>query len=211
MFNPIDTIPLHDKSNQFEYEIIDYKYYAGFMQRFCANLIDGIILSIVSFLVLFFRDINVTLFITLTIFSFFISIFYNVYFLKNYGATYGKSLMDIKVVKLNGEKIDWKESILRNIVEIIVSMFQTIIILICVFSISSKEFMTVVNEGGNFTKSINLDLNLYFEYLLLFWCLSELIFILFNKQRRAIHDYIAGTVVIYKHYEDEFIEINKPK
>jgi uncharacterized RDD family membrane protein YckC len=35
------------------------------------------------------------------------------------------------------------------------------------------------------------------NWLLLAWTLSELVVLLFNEKRRAIHDYIAGTVVVH--------------
>ena len=34
------------------------------------------------------------------------------------------------------------------------------------------------------------------------WTWSELIVMLTNRQRRALHDFIAGTVVIKKEYAD---------
>jgi len=40
------------------------------------------------------------------------------------------------------------------------------------------------------------------------WWWSEFIVLLFNKRKRAIHDFMAGTVVIKKQYEKKEITSN---
>ena len=41
------------------------------------------------------------------------------------------------------------------------------------------------------------------------WVWSEFIVLLCNKRKRALHDYIAGTVVVNKEYSDTTLELNQ--
>ena len=58
-------------------------------------------------------------------------------------------------------------------------------------SLSSMEFAQQMTEH---TPSFHNTINSMFQI----WFWGELIVLLFNKRRRAIHDFIAGTVVIKK-------------
>ena len=42
------------------------------------------------------------------------------------------------------------------------------------------------------------------------WIWSEFVVLLFNRRKRAIHDFIAGTVVILKEFAEPDLGLNVP-
>src|SRR5271157_1079605 len=137
--------------------------YQGFWKRLCATVLDGFILIILGsglivLLSLFFNKLfrgfdyleEIIFFITTTIV---VSLPYESFFWSSkYEATPGKMLLGIKVVDLNGQRLNLKNAVFRWIGKIIT------------------------------------DLTFGIGYLI----------IGFTYQKRGLHDYIAGTIVIQR-------------
>jgi len=150
--------------------------YQTFGSRFLAAIIDGIILSFVYSLFVRFifrfdssqtnQLLDDSLYYIYSIFSHY-----------KYGQTIGKKITNVKVVSNLDESklIGLANAIKRDNVGIILSILGFLI----------------YNSPGQFDLSV---------YMLLFstvgWGLAEIVSMLFNKKRRAIHDYLANSVVI---------------
>lgn len=94
---------------------------AGFWRRFAAIMIDGVILFVAQFPILFIgKLLGATQSISWALYSNLIggllSFFYVGYFLTTRGATVGKILLSIKVVRKNNQPFDFKTVFLREIV-----------------------------------------------------------------------------------------------
>jgi len=115
----------------------------------------------------------------------------------NYGGTFGKLIVGIKIVKVNGETIHYKEAFLRNIVDLVFGVTIVIMQAYTLFKISdpSHESLTWIKKAGYLYKSMP-DSYKPISILNQIWIWSELIILLFNKKKRALHDFIAGTVVV---------------
>jgi uncharacterized RDD family membrane protein YckC len=111
----------------------------------------------------------------------------------NYGATIGKKFMKLMVVNKDYEKINLKEVLLRNIFDIVWRIFFFVITLIIY---KSEGFLNISSnkEFVDFQKDI-INLNPYL-LLYLFIIIIEIVFILTDKKRRALHDRIGNTFVI---------------
>ena len=106
-----------------------------------------------------------------------------------------KMTLKIQIVKVSGDNAGWRESVLRFIVDLFFYLSISTLMIISL-SISSEiwgheDFMMLINNYKS--PAYNF---IYRVQQIWFW--GELIVILTNKRRRAIHDYIAGTVVITK-------------
>ena len=90
-------------------------YYASFLERLVATLIDGVILFAISFGVsLVFNMIDLA---SLgTILTLILSIGYSIFFIGTSGATPGKKVMHIKVIKTTGEKPNFIDAFLREVI-----------------------------------------------------------------------------------------------
>ena len=177
------------------------KVYAGFWKRLCAAIIDILVWIPLAFIFYYIQSINIiTATIAAGIYSFFFSI-YSVYLNYNFGGTLGKLAIGIRVTKPNGKKIDLKEALLRSSVDIV---FALLVASIQVYAISRVDSDTFLKSG--YIERIRLTTSLFPEYskytdiLSNVWYWSEMIVLLLNKRKRALHDFIAGTVVIHKKF-----------
>jgi uncharacterized RDD family membrane protein YckC len=124
------------------------------------------------------------------------SIAYHVYFLSRWGQTPGKMAAGIKVVSRNGAAITQRQAWLRSSVGIGLGVINSVAVLHVLATWTGPEWwsLTWTARGAELAKRSSVfpvtdrasDI----------WMWSELVVMLFNKKRRALHDFIAGTVVI---------------
>ncbi|MCK4401922.1 RDD family protein [bacterium] len=172
--------------------------YAGFWKRFCALIVDAIIMSPIFFISSRFAHKSLHGYIATTIFGLFAYIIFQIIFVKFWGGSPGKLAVKIKIVKLNGSNVLWREAILRSIVDL---MFILLIDFIIIYTLSKSNITWGSYTFQVFRKYYKTLLPSYYktiEILRQIWFWSELIVLLFNKKKRALHDFIAGTVVIRK-------------
>ncbi|HEY9909916.1 MAG TPA: RDD family protein [Thermosynechococcaceae cyanobacterium] len=97
--------------------------YVGLGKRFVALLIDGIILQFVNYLIAAVTGgtteggYSVQGPAALLVFA--VNIGYGVVLEKIQGATLGKQVVGIKVVRMDGSPIDWSEAVIRNLLRIV--------------------------------------------------------------------------------------------
>ena len=95
-----------------------------------------------------------------------------------YGQTVGKYLMKVKVVDLNGSSIGFKRAALRDLPQIILVGASLIPIMNVTFGGTPEEPVTPV------------------LILMSVWGLADVLVFLLNPAGRALHDLIAGTIVV---------------
>jgi uncharacterized RDD family membrane protein YckC len=161
------------------------KYRTG-LKRIGAAIVDGIVFIPLLLLEqwLFRSTQNTAILISWTIFSAFLPIFYTIILHYKYGQTIGKWVVEVKVLDV-GEtrRITLTQSILREIFYLSVE------------TIGMGYFLFLAVKGNNFTPSIQ-DFKDFSGTALWIWNLLEIITMLTNSKRRAIHDFIARSVVI---------------
>jgi uncharacterized RDD family membrane protein YckC len=163
--------------------------YRTFWLRFFAALIDGLII-VVPLMVLAYVlkefGLNTESVDEGTDFAIAcLGLIYIVAMHAKFGQTVGKMVAEVKVVRVTDEgDIGLRESLLRSIVPILVVVI-TLAFWVTYFFLPSTLVITA------FSYSMILV-----AILLQFWDLSEMITMLLNKKRRAIHDFIARTVVV---------------
>jgi uncharacterized RDD family membrane protein YckC len=177
--------------------------YAGFLRRFIAIWIDVLVLAPVLGLFLYIEglDRNLSLFIVIP--STLIFWGYNFYCHGRSGATIGKWAMNVRVVKTDLTPMGYKESFLRFSPDALFAIFLIISQESALLNISIEEFASLgfvdrMNRLDALAPAWNNIVDIFQQI----WIWSEFIVLLLNKKRRALHDYIAGTVVILT--EEEF-------
>jgi uncharacterized RDD family membrane protein YckC len=188
-----------------EIEGINDKIYSGFWSRLGANLLDGLIIIPFSLAILFINSFNIYIYIFTIIPNLLFAFWYHVFLTKKYGGTPGKLIVGIKIIKIDSSPIGWKESFLRYIVTLFLSLVTIIFIVTAIFS-ADTEIYNNLNWLQKNTYLANLAKINGINIITNIWFWSELIVLLFNKRKRAIHDFIAGTVVIKSEYVDKIRE-----
>ncbi len=165
--------------------------YAGFWRRLGAALIDVFIFiplypSLFSgcthWKTLFLESLGTGLLYT----------FYVVYCHGRWGQTLGKKITRIRVTKLDGTRINWRIAFLRYFVDFAFTILS--------FVVSTATFLSIT-DFNSVVCGVQPDIG-YVDLVSLAWIIwicSDLAVLLFNKKKRAIHDFIAHTVVIHAH------------
>lgn len=122
---------------------------------------------------------------------------YFVYSHGRFGQTIGKYLVGIRVVKRNGEVIGWQEAWLRSSFDVLFVSFSCAAAFIVLTTIADRDYYNV----GWSQRSQNLYALRpawvgWTDIASQIWTWSEVVVMLFNRERRALHDFIAGTIVI---------------
>lgn len=164
--------------------------YAGFWRRSAAMAIDVLVLWPISFAVMLFAP-RYGLVLSLAI-----GTLYPIYFHAVYGQTLGKMAVAIKVLRTDGRSIGWYEALWRSSVDLALAaimLIETVIVLISMpegqadassWAVAQAQ---IAMEGTGFFRALH--------WLSSVWLYSELFTMLFNDKRRALHDFIGGTVV----------------
>jgi uncharacterized RDD family membrane protein YckC len=173
--------------------------YAGFWPRLGAMLVDGLVMA--PFVALSFwawsqpRSVALAMEIPL-VFAF---AAYNIFFVGRWGMTVGKCVFRIKVVSLGGERAGYLRAFRRHAVDFALSAAQCALTVVALMSVAEHEFNALafghrLDLLGQRTGAASDVL----DGVYLAWALSELVVLLLNEKRRALHDYLAGTVVVHR-------------
>jgi uncharacterized RDD family membrane protein YckC len=151
--------------------------YAAVVRRGGAYLIDSFIKMMPFKIILCFLKSYDSAVIALLISFYGICVFYNLFFVAVYGATPGYMVCDIRVAKPDGGRVSWVAAWKRYSIFIV---FYAVLIL--------GQIIILNNEMPAW----------YLVVKITFMCFvgAEILCMLFNKRIRAIHDFIAGTIVI---------------
>ena len=172
--------------------------YAGFGPRLASLLLDFFVTLPVGALALWgtssFRLFDLYYLIPGALFS----LFYSVYLVRRYGGTPGKLLAGIVIRKVDGTPVGYREAFLRFGVTFVFSLLTSMALLFPLLQMTDAEYFSFsFMERGK--RMIELAPAWYtpLNWAQSVWFWSELIVLLTNKKRRALHDFIAGTVVVY--------------
>lgn len=160
--------------------------YHTFWKRFWAALIDGIILYPLDFIDTAFDNSNYqALFIIGKFLSTFLYILYFILLYAKYGQTIGKKLMNIKVIDIaEVNLIGFKRATIRELPWIIANGL-IFLYLLKIFFLKNTEPIEIKEKYDDLSFIISFT-----------WLVIELISMLTNPKRRAIHDWLANSVVI---------------
>jgi uncharacterized RDD family membrane protein YckC len=175
----------------------DNTMYPDYLVRFGAVLLDFLIIAPVSILVLYLNSLSTEMYYYTMIPSLGFSTWYHIYLLRKYGATPGKLILGIRVVKTNGQQPQWREAFLRYTLSLVFLIFGIVVSLIALSQADAGFYEDLGwRQKTGYLRSLSptiFTINLWLTNIFL-W--SDLIVLFTNRKRRALHDLIAGTVVI---------------
>ena len=186
---------------------IGSEVYAGLWIRAAAKILDFIILLPLAGISLYSNGLSKSAYFYTVVPNLLFGVFFEVYLVKVYGGTPGKLIMDIKVIQKNGDDVNWNAAIYRYAVDFCLAVLGIYLIIMTLNSIDDSYY-----AGLGFTKKYTListinptlaEIQSWTNYL---WAISGTIVLLANPRKRAIHDFIAGTVVVKSIYLDKIRE-----
>jgi uncharacterized RDD family membrane protein YckC len=161
------------------------RYHTG-LNRIWAAIVDGIVFSplILFELWLSKRNYNFSISTSWAIFSAFMPILYSIILHFKYGQTIGKWVAGVKVLDISEEKrITLIQAVIRESPYLVVQILGLL------------YFFFHLLRTANF-QAFYSDYNDFVSVPIFWWTIIELISMLTNNKRRAIHDVLAKTVVI---------------
>lgn len=184
--------------------------YGSFGSRLGALLLDWLFLSPVIIIVAIVNSWNLSNYYYTSIFSQTIVLSYFIYLPVRYGATPGKRLLKMTILKIDGSAIGYKASALKIFPQFLLG---------AVFFVMQCHLISLANEATfnelSWTEQSKY-LNSLFPYQLVITMLlgngfnfTNLIVFLLNERKRSISDLVAGTVVVYDQFLDQIREDNQ--
>lgn len=171
--------------------------YAGFWRRFGAYWIDVVILLPLAGVAYLVAEQSRMIYLCWLVSGLVIGVWFHFYLVARYGGTPGKLLLRTRIAMLDGGTITAKAAALRYAVLFALSVLSSIAFTIAVWNMSDQEFFSL----GYVERSQRLVVSAPAWYqvvaiLTQVWIWGEFISMLSNRKRRAVHDFIAGTVVV---------------
>jgi uncharacterized RDD family membrane protein YckC len=171
--------------------------YAGFWRRFAAMWIDAVLTIPVTFLSIYFLGLLKLPYVIGGLLGLFFFVWYSVYLVHRYGGTPGKLLMGVRITMLSGEKISERATWLRSSIWLCTSILSVLALTLASQKISLSEYLAFdFFERAKKLEELTPNWYGFLKYFDQLWFWSEFLTMHFNKKRRALHDFMAGTVVI---------------
>jgi len=173
--------------------------YAGFWRRLGALLIDFLLIVPMTVLYVWATSFSRTHALAGYLVVAILSCGYYVYCHARFGQTLGKWITGVRVTKLDGSAIGWRQALLRSSVDMIFGALGIVAFVMALKTIPDDQFYGLTWQAR--LKNIGAFKPAAFSWsdgAEAIWSWSEVVVMLFNAKRRALHDFIAGTVVIIK-------------
>lgn len=175
--------------------------YAGFWLRFGAAMIDLVFLIPLGLAFAYLHKFSFSLAIAFAPVSAFLFSVYNIYFNAKFGGTIGKLAVGIRVTRPDGSWIGWREAWLRSCIDVALAAAWMTVEIYALMKVNVQTYLSSgVFERMELLESLYPAWCSYIERVGDVWCWSELVVLLLNRRRRALHDFIAGTVVIHRQF-----------
>lgn len=172
-------------------------HYATFSGRLAAGIVDFVLHALLTFSVGWIASQSKQLAYAVMPTLWLVLLLYEPFLHARFGATLGKLAVGIRVVYVSGAKIGWRAALLRSSVSMVVMAYWVYCVAASIYSLQDSDFQ---GQGwSNLFQLVRPHFPESYEAVepamgLWFW--SEFLTMLFNSKRRAIHDFLAGTVVV---------------
>lgn len=151
-------------------------------RRFWAVILDSIILLPITWGITFFFLFVSPMSLTMTFSSIAVgvlSVGYYVLMHNRYGQTVGKMAAKVKVLDLSEMPVNFGQAVVRSLPQIIPVMYG--------ISFSTAD--------DSIDSAARLGSQIIYAWLFLFY-LADIVVCMANEKHRALHDFIAGTIVV---------------
>lgn len=175
--------------------------YAGFWPRLYSLLLDFLLLLPVTILIQFINAFGKNLYFYTLLPNILVILWFNIYLVSKYGGTPGKLIVGLKILKINGQQVTWKEASLRYCVLFGLTIFGCSITIYTLFVADTQYYNNLGwLQKQQFLTTLEPIMFKIYTWATNIWIYGELIVLLTNEKKRAVHDYIAGTMIVRTKY-----------
>lgn len=175
--------------------------YGGFWLRLASILLDALLIIPVAFLVLYINSSGKDMFFFTFIPNLLFGLGFGIGLPKEYGGTPGKLIVGIKIIRMDGNDIGWREAILRYSINLVITLLSMMLMTTCILKADDVMYTSLSwLEQAKYLTSLSPISFMLINWASSIWIYSELAVLLTNKRKRALHDFIAGTVVVKTKY-----------
>ena len=170
--------------------------YVGLWPRFFAQLVDGVVffvpLAAASVLAKGYRDVNLalTLIFGLALPAYVICMHATL------GQTLGKMMLGIRVERSAGGSIGWYKAFLRMSVNLGLVVASLAGRTVAYLGVPPAEYALLTLKQRVQTLAAANPVEPWLRYVSVVWLVAEVLVLLTGRRKRAVHDFIAGTVVV---------------
>ncbi|WP_426105407.1 RDD family protein [Massilia sp. TSP1-1-2] len=122
----------------------------------------------------------------------------HVYMVVKHGGSPGKMLVGLRIAKLDGSPATLKEAALRYSVLWVFGLASAAMTLSAAMGMSEADYAALSYTERSVALSEQSPYIFWVGALMQVWVWGNLITVLANDKRRALHDFLAGTVVLRK-------------
>jgi uncharacterized RDD family membrane protein YckC len=163
--------------------------YHTFAFRCVALIVDTIVLIPLtvfgSYLVNYFDKSSLTIFSVSSLLGL-LSVFYYILMHALFGQTLGKMLMKVKVVDISQSPINLGQAAIRSLPQMIP----------VIIAIGFENPRGLSGNWSQWEAQLGESLNVLLTISILIWTVLNIIVAAASEKHRALHDYMAGTIVI---------------
>ncbi|HET6325337.1 MAG TPA: RDD family protein [Planctomycetaceae bacterium] len=172
-----------------KYSTIEFsgQKYATLLRRFGATWIDGLIFAPLTLLYLYAPVRSASAPWQVLVYVAYCSAYplYSIWMHGKYGQTLGKMACKVIVLDVSETPLSMKQAVLRNIYAVVVVPIDLVV------------NIPLIIRGIDITNRANWSVtDRILLYVGMAWFTLEIITVLANRKRRALHDFIAGSVVV---------------
>lgn len=185
--------------------------YSTFWRRVGAQLLDIVFILPVLALCVALGALGRGAYFVFVVLMWLLNFGYYIYLVKRFGGTPGKLILGLRIVQLNGRPVSYQQATLRYIVFLFLSTCSFLALVLGALAMTDADYASLDWHHRN-AGLVALAPSWYpwVERLIDLWTLGLLIVMLTNSERRTIHDFMAGTVVIRKVESPEILEVAPP-
>jgi uncharacterized RDD family membrane protein YckC len=172
--------------------------YVGFWRRLAAYALDFAILVPYALVARQLIYTSRSAYLVNVILGTIIAIVFEVYLVKRFGGSPGKLILGVRIAKLDGSPVGYREACIRYSVLFFISILSSAGLLMSLFSMSDLEYAAFTSAQAH-VRALEAGAPPWYQPLQIagaVWVWGEFLVLLTNKKRRALHDFMAGTVVI---------------
>lgn len=172
--------------------------YVGFWGRFAAYWIDFLIWVPLIWFGALVAPHWKYYFVAMLLPNVLLGVIYHVYLVKRFGGTPGKLVLGQRIVTVGGAPVGYREAFLRYVVMMVLTLGTGIATAVGASQIPDAEY-TASPTWIALSQRILESVPWWYQpinVVLQVWIWSEFVVLLTNKKRRALHDFLAGTVVV---------------
>ena len=171
--------------------------YGGFWIRLGASLLDALILAPAILLEIWLGRLDPRFIYFTGTLNVALGVFIWVYCVKRWGGSPGMLICGLRIVSISLAPAGWREASLRYSVLFVLSLLVTLTYFYSLSRIPIAEY-SALSPGAQSQRIIEYGgrARTVVAYLRNIWVWSEFLVLLTNSKRRALPDFIAGTLVI---------------